>query len=98
MGLLKEDFSQITEREGWTLYEDTPALTDKTIVRLGQVHHWYFLQLRPEVKIDLTKATDNEFKDWKWVTFDEAIELTNPDKQHVYRALKVFYDTTIVTT
>ena len=91
IGLLKENFDVITEREGWTLYEDAPALHDKTIVRLGQVHHWYFLKLKSDIEIDLSKATDNEFKNWKWVTFDEAVSLTNPNKQHVYKMLQEFF-------
>lgn len=91
VGLSRTDIKLITERPDWTLYQDSPASTDTSIARIGQVHHWYFLKLKAEVVIDLNNATDGEFKNWKWITFDEAISLTNPNKQHVYRALQEFY-------
>lgn len=91
VGLTRDDIEMVTERPDWTLYEDPPAVTDSSLARMGQVHHWYFLKLKSDVNIDLEKATDKEFKNWKWITFDEAIALTNPNKQHVYRALEEFF-------
>lgn len=91
IGLQRDNFEMITERPDWTLYEDVDATVDSTHPRLGQVHHWYFLKLKPEVTIDLKNATDNEFKNWKWVTFEEAIAYTVPYKQHVYKTLHEFF-------
>ena len=91
MGLIKTDIELVTERPGWTLYEDVDATTNGDAPKIGQVHHWYFLKLKAEVTIDLTKATDNEFRNWKWISFESAVAATHPNKRHVYQALHEFY-------
>jgi putative (di)nucleoside polyphosphate hydrolase len=98
VGLRKEDVTLTYTAPDWISYEDLLASTDATVVRLGQTHQWYFLKLNDDVFIDLTRATDKEFDEWKWVTFEEAIEATAPHKQHVYQELHAYFESEIQKT
>ena len=91
MGLSPQDIELVTERPGWTLYEDVDPAVNTDKPKIGQVHHWYFLKLKPNATIDLNNATDDEFKNWRWTNFEEAIAVTIPRKQHVYQALHEFF-------
>lgn len=94
-GLTQADTARATEYPRWTIYEYTTDIITNTGFpdRLGQVHRWWFLGLKPEVTIDLTKASDKEFSDWRWTTFDAAIAETNDLKRHVYEELHEFFKT-----
>lgn len=91
VGLTKNEVDVIGKLPEWYTYVDLDAATDASIVRYGQAHQWFFLKLRESVSIDLRRALDDEFKDWRWVTFEEAIERTSTHKQHVYKRLYQFY-------
>lgn len=95
VGLSPEQVTKTFTVPHWISYEDLHASTDPSIERIGQSHQWYFLKLSPGSDIDLTRATDNEFDDWKWVTFEEAIETTAPHKQHVYQTLQKYFVTEV---
>lgn len=87
VGLSKDEVELTYTLPHWISYEDLVASTDATVVRLGQTHQWFFLKIREGVTIDLARATDNEFDEWKWVSFEEAINATSTHKQHVYHEL-----------
>lgn len=91
VGLGDKDVTLTYTAPDWISYEDLLASADASIVRLGQTHQWYFLKLHDDSIIDLAKATDDEFDEWKWVTFEEAIEATTPHKQHVYQELHAYF-------
>ncbi len=94
----KEDFTKITPYPTWLLYQYSTQirqLMNKPDC-IGQTHCWYFLKLKPEVEIDIAKASDPEFLDWKWSTFAELIAQTDTLKQEVYQELKSFFETSVI--
>ncbi|MCA9358963.1 NUDIX domain-containing protein [Candidatus Kaiserbacteria bacterium] len=91
IGLTKDDFSSVTEMPNWTIYQDTNSVDDVSKSRFGQAHKWYFLELKEDADIDLTRATEDEASDFKWVTFPEAISVTDDLKKHVYRELETYF-------
>jgi putative (di)nucleoside polyphosphate hydrolase len=95
VGLTATDFTAITPLPEWTVYPDTAPINEDRPDRLGQAHQWFFLELTKTVTINLAQATEQEFDDWKWVTFADAVEQTSPHKQHVYRTLETFFNTNL---
>lgn len=91
VGLSESDIAQVDEFPDWLSYQDLDATTDHTIIRLGQTHRWFFLRLKDDISIDLSRATDAEFDDWSWVSFEEAIQRTGEHKQHVYQTLYSYF-------
>ncbi|MEN9920291.1 MAG: hypothetical protein RL538_184 [Candidatus Parcubacteria bacterium] len=98
VGLCEADIITAHEMPHLISYRDLNATDDHNIARIGQTHQWYFLKLKEGATIDLTRATDDEFKDWRWVTFEEAISKTSPHKQHVYQALHSYFTEHITKT
>jgi putative (di)nucleoside polyphosphate hydrolase len=96
VGLEKDDILTTTPVPGWHAYQDIGASTDPTIPRIGQVHTWFFVQLKPEVSIDLTRATDKEFSEWKFTSFEEAIATTSDHKKHIYEMLHTYFKKNIL--
>ncbi len=92
VGLEHEDIDTVTPIPGWYPYQDLGSLEDATVPRIGQVHRWFFIKLKPEASIDLTKATDKEFADWKFTSFEEAIQATSDHKKHVYEMLQTHFE------
>jgi putative (di)nucleoside polyphosphate hydrolase len=94
-GLEQSDFSKVTEYPEWTLQvypqEVINHPNQPNPNRLGQAHRWWFLELAPDTTIDLAKATDQEFDDFKWVAWDEALTAPNSYKVHVYQVLHQYY-------
>jgi 8-oxo-dGTP pyrophosphatase MutT (NUDIX family) len=82
-----EEIATVYELPGWHPYQDLNAYTDHSLPRIGQIHRWYFLKLKPETNINLDKATDKEFSDWRWTSFEEAIAITSTHKQPIYHML-----------
>jgi putative (di)nucleoside polyphosphate hydrolase len=97
-GLTKDDFDNIVEFPNWTIHTSQSAIDDPAKSRIGQAHKWYFLKLKNDVSIDLSKATEYEASNYKWVSFDEAIEETESFKKHVYNQLKTYFIENIKTT
>jgi putative (di)nucleoside polyphosphate hydrolase len=93
IGLSQTDIETVTEVPGWHPYQDLLASTDPSIPRIGQVHRWFFLKLKTDASIDLKNATDDEFGNWRWTTFAEAIEQTSDHKKPVYEILQNFFMT-----
>ncbi len=97
-GLSRDDMDNITEFPFWTVYA-YPSLTTREIkdsLCLGQVHSWFFLKIKTDTVIDLAKATDEEFTDYRWADFTELLTLNNEIKLAVYRQLADFFATEIV--
>jgi putative (di)nucleoside polyphosphate hydrolase len=95
IGLIESDFDLVTEYPIWTVYQDVNSVQDSSKTRLGQAHRWYFLKLKDEVEIDLTKATEVEASNFDWVPFTKAIETTQDLKKHVYQDLEKYFTTNI---
>lgn len=92
VGLEAKDFAQITLFPEWTIHQYALVDEDPTKSRLGQAHCWYFLELRSDVTIDLSRAREYEASDWRWATFSEAIAETESVKKPVYETLAAFYE------
>jgi putative (di)nucleoside polyphosphate hydrolase len=97
VGLTKDDFNYVTEYSNWTIHSTPSATEDPNNSRLGQAHKWYFLELKSEVEIDLSKAKEDEVSDYRWTNFTEAINETEPLKKHVYLELEKFFIEDIFT-
>jgi len=92
-GLQQINIINVTEFPDWTIY----AYNEKTNVPgkpecLGQTHRWYFLELKPGTEIDLKKASDKEFSNWRWSTFTELIAETGEMKKEIYTTLNRFFE------
>jgi len=91
IGLEESDFSSITKMPNWTVHQHEHSISDATKSRIGQAHLWYFLELKSEVEIDLSKALEHEASDFRWTTFTDAINVTGDLKKHVYHDLEKYF-------
>jgi putative (di)nucleoside polyphosphate hydrolase len=91
--LSPEDFISNTKYPTWLYYEYPEEVRKKIIDSntLGQIHHWYFLQLKPGTVINLDLAHDDEFSDYKWSTFSDLLAKTDKIKIDVYTKLDDFF-------
>jgi len=96
VGLTSHDFDTVTAYPRWTVYQYDYTESDSGKSRLGQAHRWFFLQLRSDATIDLSKATEQEASAVRFVTFDTAIEETSSFKKHVYTELKDYFESHIL--
>jgi len=96
IGLTEEDFEQVEEYPHWTVHQHENSVSDVSKSRLGQAHRWFFLKLKDDAEIDLTKATEVEASDYKWVSFTEAIAATGELKKHVYQELATYFSNEIL--
>ena len=87
VGLEQNDFTTITPYPHWTVHHEAESQADPSKPRLGQAHRWFYLALHPERTIDLSQATEPEASEWRWTTFEDAIEITESTKRPVYEGL-----------
>jgi putative (di)nucleoside polyphosphate hydrolase len=91
-GLTSADILNITEYPDWTVYTYNERYNNAGRPEcLGQAHRWYFLELNPITEIDLKRATDQEFTDWRWSTFTELIAETGEMKKGIYTGLNNYF-------
>lgn len=87
IGLTEDDIETTHEFPGWTTYETATVSGNPEADRIGQTHCWFFLKLKTTSTIDITKATEEEVSNFRWVTFEEAIAEAGSYKRHVYESL-----------
>jgi putative (di)nucleoside polyphosphate hydrolase len=94
-GLTKESVLKVTPYPGLLYYEYDQIKKPPTIDPncLGQIHYWYFLEVKSGTVIDLEQAHDEEFSESKLATFPQLIAMSDPLKGHVYEALAHFFST-----
>ncbi|MEY2664995.1 MAG: hypothetical protein RLZZ480_100 [Candidatus Parcubacteria bacterium] len=92
VGLTEDDVSRTAEFPRWMIYQEHNSEIDPRQERLGQAHRWFFLELKPETNIDLSRSTDNEFTDFKFTTWEVAIAAAKGCKAPVYRKLQHYYE------
>lgn len=89
----QEDIEKVDPYPEWLFYEYPselqPNLKDQNC--LGQIHKWYFLKLKPEVTIDLDKASDHEFDQFKWSTITDFLNQAVDFKHTVYKKLTEYF-------
>ncbi len=88
VGLEKIDITCVDEVPGWHAYQDLNSHTDQVSERIGQAHRWFFLKLKTNTVIDLTKAQDREFSEWRFTSFKNAVALTSDHKKFIYEMLE----------
>ncbi len=99
-GLIKSDFAKTHAYPTWTTYSypkgmSLPPRYDNC---LGQTHRWWFLEIAPDTEIDLSKAQDKEFEDYRWITFADYMEMASHSfKQPVYAKLYEYFNKHILT-
>lgn len=92
--LTKQDFIVSHSYPTWTIYEypDDTLLPSSYLHCLGQTHRWWFLEIAPNIEIDLTRAIDKEFEEYKWLSFTNFMTLsTHSFKQPVYDELYEYF-------
>ncbi len=79
----------VAESEGWMQYDLPPELIGKLWrgKYRGQAQKWYVMRfLGEDGEIDI--ATEHpEFREWKWVPFEQVPELIVPFKRDLYARL-----------
>ena len=81
--LEREHMELISLHANFTVYHLPEGV--RTEERKGQVQKWFLFKLKVEDKdVDITKAQDKEFTQWKWVTIEEAIAGVADFRKPVY--------------
>lgn len=94
LGCEISDFEYVHEMPPWTIYQGLDSLkddTDNIHDRLGQAHKWFFLKLKPDATIDLSKATHQEVSECAWTTFETIIESAPEYKKYVYEQVHEYF-------
>lgn len=94
-GLLANDIDQITLYPKWTLYEFSEEMKARTTMTncLGQVHRWFFLRLKTDTTIDLSRATHEEFSNSQFMTFPHFLTVAASTKQAMFSELYDYFET-----
>ena len=98
VGLVPDDIATVTPYPHWTVHTTSESMADPDKPRLGQAHTWFFLELKADRTIDLSKASEHEASNWRFASFAAAISETEPHKKHVYQELEAFFIENIVPT
>jgi putative (di)nucleoside polyphosphate hydrolase len=84
---IEKELRFLQEYDKWTVYE-LPAEMRRKRTGRGQVQRWFLFQVvDDDLQIDLEKAEDKEFADWKWMDMEELVEVVVDFRQGVYREL-----------
>lgn len=90
-GITADQITLIGEYPGWVSYE-IPEKNKFNQEYRGQSQRWFFAKLLPGVEIDLERAVEPEFNDYKWVTYESAVadivEFKRDMNELVYRYYK----------
>ncbi|PHN01156.1 RNA pyrophosphohydrolase [Flavilitoribacter nigricans] len=88
------DIRFLSELPEWVGYE-LPEDWRSTKTGRGQVQRWFFFQvLDDNIQLDLENVKDKEFRDWKWMSMDDLLEIVVPFRRPVYQRLKHWLEST----
>lgn len=94
-GLKVSDILKTTPYPHWLSYSypDSmrPFLRDPNC--LGQIHKWFYLEIRPGTKINLSDVSHPEFSDYRLTTFPLFLKTNDRLKGDVFKELANFFDT-----
>ena len=92
-GLVDTEFDAVLPYPDWTVYAYSPDVLDRMDWKncLGQVHRWFYLRLQKDTVVDLSKATQAEFCDSKWLDFATFLEEASPMKRAIYTDLYTYF-------
>ena len=81
-----ESFQVISEGGVPTKYDFPEELTANISKKYaGQELHWFLMKFSMGGQPDLENAQDKEFINYKWVSWEEAVELVTEWKKEVYQ-------------
>lgn len=94
-GLRPDDIDQVTAYPKWTLYEFSAEMKARTTMKncLGQVHRWFFLRLKADTTVDLSRATHEEFSNFQFMTFPHFLTVAASAKLAMYEELYDYFKT-----
>ncbi|MFW0871187.1 MAG: NUDIX domain-containing protein [Patescibacteria group bacterium] len=95
-GITSDDILEIKQVPFLTSYaypqKMWPGLPHTNNTHIGQSQFWYIITLKEHSVINLNKASDYEFINYKWVSYDEIIdeiiEWKRPTYEQLIRYLK----------
>ena len=88
-GIRPERLERLAEHPDWLAYELPPEKRTPKLGR-GQVQKWFLLRLMPGSgeEIDLAQATEAEFSAWRWMEFDELLDIVIGFRRPLYLRLQ----------
>lgn len=90
-GLERKDLQLLGEYPDWLAYE-LPAEMRSGKHGRGQVQKWFLFRLTsPERNIRLDAFPDPEFSAWRWMSFEELIDVTISFRRSVYQHLADYF-------
>lgn len=89
-GLTTDQVEIIGEYPGWVSYQ-IPEKNKFNKEYRGQTQRWFFAKLRDGVEIDLAKATEQEFSDYKWISYEDAVAQIVEFKREMNTLVYNFY-------
>jgi putative (di)nucleoside polyphosphate hydrolase len=96
-GLLPENFVRVIPYPNWLYYTYPENIRHKLRDpnALGQIHRWYFLELKEGQQIDLSLAQDKEFLNVKKTNFSEFLTEYKDFKTEVFALLHDYLENEI---
>jgi putative (di)nucleoside polyphosphate hydrolase len=86
-GIAEQRLELLSEHPDWIAYELPDHVPAKKKFR-GQVQKWFLFRFKGRDKdIDLSRATDDEFCNWRWMNMSEVIDLTIPFRRRTYHKI-----------
>lgn len=94
------DIARVTQHPGWLSYEYDSSLRSTIIdpACLGQMHRWFYLQLKEDVTPRLEIAIDKEFSSYAFTTFGSFLPTVGPLKKSIFTALGTYFEQHIATS
>jgi putative (di)nucleoside polyphosphate hydrolase len=94
-GITKDEVVFMGKTDEWSYYnfpEGSEPKESRGQIWKGQKQRWVLLYFKGNPKnIDLHKATDKEFVDWKWVHWKEVLELAVDFRKPSYEKAFAFF-------
>jgi len=88
IGLTAADVNILAVTKGWLKYRLPKRMVrnDKSPTCVGQKQKWFLLRLKScETCVELERAADPEFDDWRWVSYWYPLTKVVAFKKEVYR-------------
>jgi putative (di)nucleoside polyphosphate hydrolase len=84
---LKHDDIELIARASELLAYELPSHYRTKKTGRGQVHYWYLFKLNTDEK-NITLGDGKEFKAWKWLSWNELLQLVTDFRKSVYQRLR----------
>ena len=88
VGIQSKSTKLISSIDGWLKYDVPKKSRRKRFLNKkfkGQKQKWFLFRLKEDVKISFENDPDNEFEDYKWVSYWYPLSVIISFKEKVYR-------------